>query len=68
MYGVMHPSFQKENTVDSMTSSMLFSDGAAAVLVTGDHGKKGLSIDHFYSMLPGKEKMTWPGNSHRKVF
>ena len=39
--------FQKENTVDSMTSSMLFSDGAAAILVTVDQGKKGLSIDHF---------------------
>ena len=41
--------FQKENTVDNMTSSMLFSDGAAAVLVTGDDEQKGLSIDHFYS-------------------
>ena len=53
--------FQKEYTTDSMTSSMLFSDGAAAVLVTGDNGKKGLNIDHFYSTvaLKGKNDMAW---------
>jgi predicted naringenin-chalcone synthase len=53
--------FQKENTADSMTSSMLFADGAAAVLVTGDTEKKGLSIDHFYSTVAwkGKNDMAW---------
>ena len=28
--------FQKEHTIDNMTSSMLFSDGVGAVLVTGN--------------------------------
>ena len=53
--------FQKENSVDAVTSSMLFSDGAAAVLVTGDTEKKGLSIDHFYSTVAwkGKNDMAW---------
>ena len=53
--------FQKENTVDGMTSSMLFSDGAAAILVTGDRKSKGLSIDHFYSTVAwkGKNDMAW---------
>ena len=53
--------FQKENTVDGMTSSMLFSDGAAAVLVTGNKEEKGLEIDHFYSTVAwkGKNDMAW---------
>ena len=53
--------FQKENTVDGMTSSMLFSDGAAAVLVTGDEEKSGFGIDHFYSTVAwkGKNDMAW---------
>ena len=41
---------------------MLFADGAAAVLVTGDdHPIKGLHIDHFYSeVIPkGKKDMAW---------
>ena len=33
--------FQKEHTVDNMTSSMLFADGAAAVLVTGNEEIEG---------------------------
>ncbi|MEP7374456.1 MAG: type III polyketide synthase [Chitinophagaceae bacterium] len=53
--------FQKEHTIDNMTSSMLFSDGAAAVLVTGNNESKGLSIDHFYSTVAvkGKKDMAW---------
>ena len=53
--------FQKEHTIDNMTSSMLFSDGAAAVLVTGNNEQKGLSIDHFYSTVAvkGKKDMAW---------
>ncbi len=53
--------FQKEHTVDNMTSSMLFSDGAAAVLVTGNEEQEGLTIDNFYSMvsLKGKKDMAW---------
>ena len=53
--------FQKEHTVDNMTSSMLFADGAAAVLVTGSKEADGLAIDSFYSMvsLKGKKDMAW---------
>ncbi len=53
--------FQKENTVDGMTSSMLFSDGSAALLVSGNNKCKGLSIDHFYSTVAwkGKNDMAW---------
>lgn len=53
--------FQKEHTVDNMTSSMLFADGAAAVLVTGNEEIEGLTIDNFYSMvsLKGKKDMAW---------
>lgn len=53
--------FQKEHTVDNMTSSMLFADGAAAVLVTGNKESDGLAIDSFYSMvsLKGKKDMAW---------
>jgi predicted naringenin-chalcone synthase len=53
--------FQKEHTVDNMTSSMLFSDGAAAMLVTGNEELEGLRIDNFYSMvsLKGKKDMAW---------
>lgn len=53
--------FQKEHTLDNMTSSMLFSDGAAAVLVTGNDEQQGLTIDHFYSTVAvkGKKDMAW---------
>jgi predicted naringenin-chalcone synthase len=53
--------FQKEASVDNITSSMLFADGAAAILVSGDKEKEGLTIDHFYSMVAvkGKTDMAW---------
>ncbi|MEO6613754.1 MAG: type III polyketide synthase [Chitinophagaceae bacterium] len=53
--------FQKENTLDNITSSMLFSDGAAAVLVSGDEKEEGLTINEFYSVvaLKGKQDMAW---------
>lgn len=53
--------FQKEYTVENITSSLLFADGAAAVLVTGDPGREGLTIDHFYSTvsLRAKKDMAW---------
>jgi predicted naringenin-chalcone synthase len=53
--------FQREHSIDNMTSSMLFSDGAAAVLVTGNNESKGLSIDHFYSTvaIKAKKEMAW---------
>lgn len=54
--------FQRENTMDNITSSLLFGDGSAAVLVTGDnYNKKGLVLSSFYSeVIPkGKRDMAW---------
>lgn len=53
--------FQKEYTPDNITSSLLFGDGAAAVLVTGNNNEEGLMIDHFYSTVAtkGKQDMAW---------
>ena len=54
--------FQKEPTIDSIASSLLFGDGAAAVLVTHDeYNKKGLRLDQFYSevITKGKKDMAW---------
>ena len=54
--------FQKEPTIDSIASSLLFGDGAAAVLVTSDeYNKKGLRLDQFYSevITKGKKDMAW---------
>jgi predicted naringenin-chalcone synthase len=54
--------FQKEATVDNITSSLLFGDGAAAVLVTNDdYPKKGLKLEYFYSEIitKGKKDMAW---------
>ena len=54
--------FQKEPTIDNITSSLLFGDGAAAVLVADDdHSKNGLRLDHFHSevITRGKNDMAW---------
>jgi predicted naringenin-chalcone synthase len=53
--------FQKEFTENNITSSLLFGDGAAAVLVSGDHNREGLQIDNFYSTVSvkGKQDMAW---------
>ncbi len=53
--------FQNEPTEDNMTSSLLFGDGAAAVLVTGNKEIKGLKIENFYSTVSnkGKKDMVW---------
>ncbi|MBX3239643.1 MAG: type III polyketide synthase [Chitinophagaceae bacterium] len=54
--------FQRELTVDNITSSMLFADGSAAALLTGDHYPgTGLQLNRFYSeILPrGKKDMAW---------
>jgi predicted naringenin-chalcone synthase len=53
--------FQREATIDNMTSSLLFGDGAAAMLVSSDEKRKGLRIDHFYSQIitKGKRDMAW---------
>ena len=53
--------FQRENTLDNISSSLLFGDGSAAVLVTGDKTERGLKLDSFYSeVIPkGKRDMAW---------
>jgi len=54
--------FQKEATQDNIASSLLFGDGAAAVLITHDSfSKKGWHIDSFYSeiLAKGKKDMAW---------
>jgi predicted naringenin-chalcone synthase len=58
--------FQKEPTIDNITSSLLFGDGAAAVLVThDDSSENGLRLDHFYSevITRGKKDMAWEMSS-----
>lgn len=53
--------FQKDYTDDNMTSSVLFSDGAAAAIITGDDQEDGMHIDNFYSLVSVKNKkeMAW---------
>lgn len=53
--------FQKEATVDNITSSLLFSDGCAAMLIQSDPKRKGIQLNSFYSELfeEGKHDMTW---------
>lgn len=54
--------FQKDPTLDNITSSLLFGDGSAAALVTSDeYGTPGLRLDHFYSEIitKGKKDMSW---------
>lgn len=53
--------FQKKYTPDNISSGILFSDGAAAVLVSGNTNNQGLSIDHFYSSVSfrSKQEMVW---------
>jgi predicted naringenin-chalcone synthase len=59
--------FQREPTLDNITSSLLFGDGSAAVLVNGDDSQlEGLHIDQFYSeVIPkGKRDMAWELSSN----
>jgi len=54
--------FQKQYSPDSAAASLLFADGSAAVLVTGDADPRpGLRLDGFYAeLLPaGKKEMAW---------
>ena len=53
--------FQKEPTTDNVTSSLLFGDGSAAVLVSGNERYEGLEIESFYSAVieKGKKDMAW---------
>ena len=53
--------FQKEISVDNMTSSLLFADGCAAILMQGNNAGKGLKLENFYSdvIFKGKKDMSW---------
>ena len=53
--------FQKKYTPDNISSGILFSDGAAAILVSGNKEMSGMNIDHFYSSVSfkSKQEMVW---------
>lgn len=54
--------FQREATLDNITSSLLFGDGSAAILMTSAESEvPGLYIDGFYSEIiaKGKRDMAW---------
>jgi predicted naringenin-chalcone synthase len=54
--------FQQQATTDNITSSLLFGDGSAAVLVTGSQDKSGgFPLIGFYGevMPKGKQDMSW---------
>jgi len=54
--------FQKEYTSDNVTSSLLFGDGSAAVLVTNsNYPADGLHLSNFKSelLIQGKSDMAW---------
>jgi predicted naringenin-chalcone synthase len=53
--------FQKKYNADNISSGILFSDGAAAILVSGNKEAEGMNIDHFYSSVSfkSKQEMVW---------
>ncbi len=54
--------FQKEKKIDNITSTLLFADGCAAVLVQHDkNSEKGLVLKSFFSNVAfnGKKDMAW---------
>ncbi len=54
--------FQKEISTDNITSSLLFGDGAAALLMQNSHSKhRGIQLTNFYSEVSfkGKKEMAW---------
>ncbi len=58
--------FQKEYTIENASSSLLFADGAAAVLITNTLASpKALEIESFYSQVAfqGKKDMAWEINT-----
>jgi predicted naringenin-chalcone synthase len=58
--------FQREGTADNITSSLLFADGSAAVLMSNSDQHDGLHIDSFHSeVIPkGKRDMAWELSSN----
>lgn len=53
--------FQKENLPDNITSSLLFGDGCAAMLIQAGSKVKGLKMESFFSdvSFKGKKEMAW---------
>jgi predicted naringenin-chalcone synthase len=54
--------FQKEATIDNITSTLLFADGCAALLVQPNNSAiKGLTLKNFYAEVAfkGKKDMSW---------
>lgn len=54
--------YQKTFTDDTITAPLIFGDGCAAVLITGDyHNDKGIRLDCFYSEIlkEASHTMTW---------
>jgi predicted naringenin-chalcone synthase len=54
--------FQKENSTDNITSTLLFGDGCAAVLVKNNEvSEKGLLLRNFFAdvAFKGKKDMSW---------
>jgi predicted naringenin-chalcone synthase len=54
--------FQKEISIDNITSTLLFADGCAAVLMQPERsGSKGISVKSFFSdvAFKGKSDMSW---------
>ena len=53
--------FQQTKTIDNLTSSLIFADGCAAMLMQSYEDVKGLVIENFYSqvMPKGKKDMAW---------
>ncbi len=53
---------QKENIIDNITSTILFGDGCAAVLIQKKESPlKGITLNHFFSQVAfkGKSDMSW---------
>lgn len=53
--------FQKEITHNNIMSSLLFSDGCAAMLIQNNSQHKGFTLEHFFSEVSfkGKKDMSW---------
>ncbi|MBL0359028.1 MAG: type III polyketide synthase [Chitinophagaceae bacterium] len=54
--------FQKENSIDNITSTLLFADGCAALLMQHDSNElKGIRLKSFFSdvAFKGKKDMSW---------
>ena len=54
--------FQKESSIDNITSTLLFADGCAAVLVQHNEAiNRGITLKKFYSEVEfkGKKDMSW---------